>query len=102
MRHKLTRLNNLTATSVLLSAILAASSALSQTSNIYVTLQDQTIDGFGASDAQEGCLSECYFALTPAEAQLFFDPNPTSHSAGLSFLRSWVTDDGSCSSVNYN
>ena len=56
----------------------------------------QNIDGFGASDAQE-VADGVPFSITTAEADLFFSQ---TKGIGLSLLRTWVPDDGSCATVS--
>jgi glucuronoarabinoxylan endo-1,4-beta-xylanase len=52
---------------------------------------DQVIDGFGGSDSNN------LAPMTPAQAALMFS---TTSGIGLSFLRTAIPSDGSCSTVN--
>src|SRR5208283_1159207 len=85
----------------LLLALTICEGVRAQTADVTWATTHQTIDGFGVSDSQPddfcvatGGYNTC--SLTSAQADFFFSPTA---GIGLSLLRAWLPEDGSCSTT---
>jgi glucuronoarabinoxylan endo-1,4-beta-xylanase len=85
----------------LLLALAIGQGVRAQTADVTWATTHQTIDGFGVSDAAPdnfcvvtGGYNTC--SLTSAQADFFFSPTA---GIGLSLLRGWLPEDGSCSTT---